>query len=65
MLGLYGKYTGYPDKIKVDQGNQYISIYWSRKSISTEIEDTASGLEIHNSIRADERYHELLKRIYQ
>lgn len=58
-------YTGYPDKMRVDQGSQFTSKRWKELTEMTGIQLCLSGVESHNSIGSGERYHAPLRRIYQ
>ena len=57
-------YTGYPRKLKVDQGSNFTSVRWQRlcDMVGTEIQ--FSGVESHHSLGAGERYHDPLRQVY-
>ena len=57
-------YTGYPRKLKVDQGSAFTSIRWQRlcEMVGTEIQ--FSGVESHHSLGSGERYHDPLRQVY-
>lgn len=72
-LNIFGKHlynaghaisTGYPDKLRLHQGNKYDSTFWLEMSSITKIEVVKSSDDSHNSIRAGEHYHGPLQTIY-
>ena len=58
-------YIGYPERLRVDRGSQFISKKFQETCNMTGIRLIYSGVESHNSIEAGERYHDPLLRIYQ
>ena len=54
-------YTGYQDRIKVDQESQFTTPRFKQITDATGIELSLSGVESHNSLGAGERYHDLLR----
>ena len=57
-------YTGYPKKIRVDQGSCFTSIRWQRLSEMVGTQMQFSGVESHHSLGPGERYHEPLRQVY-
>ena len=57
-------YTGYPDKMRVNQGSVFTSSKWKDLTDMSGIEPSLSGVESHNSLGAGERYHDSLRRIF-
>lgn len=57
-------YTGYPTKMRLDQGSNFKSTKWRDYCDSVGISIQYSGVESHNSIGNGERYHQPLRRIY-
>ncbi len=57
-------YTGYPSKMKTDQGSVFTSPRWKQITDMTGIELQLSGVESHNSLGKGERYHAPLRRIF-
>jgi len=58
-------YIGYPAKMHVDQGSNLTSARWSALAEAAGIKMRASGIESHNSLGAGERYHAVLRDLYQ
>jgi len=58
-------YIGYPAEMHVDQGSNLTSARWSALAEAAGIKMRASGIESHNSLGAGERYHAVLRDLYQ
>ena len=58
------KYVGFPDVISVDQGPQFQSMEWKSLLQLTGIKFKPSGVEHHNAINIEERYHSFLRKIF-
>lgn len=58
-------YTGFPDKIKVDQGSAFTSVRWTRLCDRVGVTVQESGIEHHNALGSGERYHDPLRRIFR
>jgi len=58
-------FIGYPAEMNVDQGSNLTSARWSALAEAAGIKMRASGIEIHNSLGAGERYHAVLRDLYQ
>ena len=61
----FAMYTGYPDKIRANEGSIFTSPRCKKLTKMAGIESQLSGIEAHNSLDIGERYHEPLKRIYR
>ena len=57
-------YIGYPNKMRVDAGSVFTSPKWSKITDLTGITLDISGVESHNSIAKEEKYHDTLRRIF-
>ncbi len=58
-------YVWYSKVIHTDQGTQFSSEEWSSLLRSAGIERIDSGVQSHNALNVDERYHEYLRQIYR
>lgn len=58
-------YTGFPQKIRVDQGSAFTSVKWTRMCDKVGIEVQESGIEHHNALGSGERYHDPLRRVFK
>ena len=57
-------YTGYPIRLRVDQGSSFTSHRWRQLTDHAGIQLRITGVKAHSSIGIGERLHELLRRIY-
>jgi len=57
-------YTGYPRKMRTDQGSTFTSMDWGKYTTASGIELIVSGIESHNSLGSGERYHDPLRQIF-
>ena len=57
-------YTGYPRKLRVDQGSAFTSVRWQRLCDIVGTELQLSGVESHHSLGPGERYHAPLRQVY-
>jgi len=57
-------YTGFPMKLRVDQGSSFTSVRWTKRCEHVGTIVQTSGVESHNSIGNGERYHAPLRRIF-
>jgi hypothetical protein len=58
-------YTGYPDRLLVDSGSAFMNVKWKTITESRGITLRISGVEAHNSLGIEERYHGQLRRVYK
>ena len=58
-------YTGYPNRIRVDQGSSFTSDRWRQLTDLAGIQLRISGVKAHSSLGIGERLHEPLRRIYR
>ncbi len=58
-------YTGYPNRLRTDQGSVFTSERWKHKMDMAGIQLRLSGVKAHNSLGIGERLHEPLRRIYK
>jgi len=66
FLGIWvAGYAGYPEQLHADQGNNLQSDEWKQMLRGAEIKPIDSGVEIHNSHGASERYLAMLRQIYR
>ena len=59
------QYTGFPVKIKTDQGSCFTSLRWTSRTNAVGTEMETSGVESHNSLGPGERYHEPLRKVFK
>jgi hypothetical protein len=57
-------YAGYPDRLRIDSGSAFTSVKWKTLTESRGITLCISGVEAHNSLGIEERYHGPLRRVY-
>lgn len=57
--------VGYPNKIRLEQGNVFKSKKWEQLSTTHGIEIQLSSIESHNSIGVGKRYHGPLRNIFR
>jgi len=58
-------YAGYPEQRHVDQGTNLQSDEWRQMMRDAGIKPIDSDIESHNSLRAGERYHAMLRQMYR
>ncbi len=58
-------YTGFPLRIRTDQGSAFTSLRWTRRCEAVGTEVRHSGVESHNSMGNGERYHDPLRRVFR
>ena len=58
-------YTGYPNRLRVDQGSSFTSDRWRQLTDHAGIQLRISGVKAHSSLGIGERLHEPLRRIYR
>ena len=58
-------YTGYPNRVRVDQQSAFTSREFEKLCSDAGIEVQLSGVQSHNALGVGERYHEHLKRIFR
>ena len=58
-------YTGYPNRMRTDQGSIFTSERWKQRTDMAGIQLRLSGVKAHNSLGIGERLHEPLRRIYR
>ena len=57
-------YTGYPNRLRTDQGSVFTSQRWKQLTDLQGIQLRLSGVKAHSSLGIGERLHEPLRRIY-
>ena len=58
-------YTGYPNRLRIDQGSAFTSDRWPDLVSNVGIQLRFSGVTEHNALVIGERLHDPLRRIFR
>lgn len=58
-------YIGYPERIAIDQGSQFVVEEFTALCRANDVAVKASGVESHNALGAGERYHAYLRQVFR